>query len=342
MLLHDQKLEILLANYSLDQIGGTESYTFAFAEELKKRGHEVEYFCFVKGLMAERLENELGLSFQSKKKYDIIFANHNLCVQKLWRYGFTIQTCHGIFVGLESPSVFADMIVSISEEVQNKLKTKNLESRLILNGINTNVFYPEKPINSKLKTVLSLVQSEGANQIISLACQTLNLELIKNNKFVNPDMNIHKQINRADLVIGLGRSIYDSMSCGRTVIIFDYREYNGKPLGDGYLNIENFEESLKCNCSGRSYRIEMNELALINELKKYQSDDGKLMREIALEKFNIEKSVNEYLSIINKKTEYQKTKIKYIKLLVYFYYLNILKIKYRINTFFYNILYPKK
>lgn len=128
MIEFENKLKILLANYSLDKIGGTESYTFAFAEELKKRGHEVEYFCFVKGLMAERLENELGLTFQSKKKYDIIFANHIVCVQKLWRYGFIIQTCHGIFIGLESPSIFADMIVSISKEVQNKLKTENFEN----------------------------------------------------------------------------------------------------------------------------------------------------------------------------------------------------------------------
>lgn len=345
MIEFENKLKILLANYSLDKIGGTESYTFAFAEELKKRGHEVEYFCFVKGLMAERLENELGLTFQSKKKYDIIFANHIVCVQKLWRYGFIIQTCHGIFIGLESPSIFADMIVSISKEVQNKLKTENFESRLIYNGINTNVFYPEKAINSKLKTVLSLVQSEQANQIISRACEALNLELIKNNKFVNPDMDIHKQINRADLVIGLGRSIYDSMSCGRAVIVFDYRKYNGKPLGDGYLNIENFEESLKCNCSGRSYGIEMNELALINELKKYRPEDGKLMREIALEKFNIEKNVDEYLSIINKKTELEKTKMKYLKLLIYSYYLNLLKLKnlkYNVKVWIYKLINTEK
>lgn len=342
MLSDNYKLNILLANYSLDRIGGTESYTFAFAEELIKRGHDVEYFCFKKGLVAEKLEKKLGIAFKSKNKYDIIFANHIVCVQKLWRYGFIVQTCHGTKIKLEQPSIFADIFISISEEVQDKLKNENFESRLIYNGINTNVFYPEKAINSELKTVLSLVQSEEANQIISRACKALNVELIKNNKFVNPDIDIQKQINRADLVIGLGRSVYDAMACGRPVIVFDYRMYNGKPMGDGYLNSQNFEESLKCNCSGRSYGIEMDELALINELKKFNPEDGKLMREIALEKFNIEKNVDEYLSILDRKPEFQKTKIKYSKLLIYFYYLYVLKIKYRINTFIYNLIYAKK
>ena len=56
--------------------------------------------------------------------------------------------------------------------------------------------------------------------------------------------NIENIINEADLVVGIGRSIYDSMACGRCVISYDYRVYNNKPLGDGYISKEKIEKHI--------------------------------------------------------------------------------------------------
>ena len=37
--------------------------------------------------------------------------------------------------------------------------------------------------------------------------------------------NIEDKINEADLVVGIGRSLLDAMSCGRPVVSFDDRIY---------------------------------------------------------------------------------------------------------------------
>jgi glycogen synthase len=39
-------MRILLANNHLMKTGGTENYIYALAVELKRRGHDVEYFTF--------------------------------------------------------------------------------------------------------------------------------------------------------------------------------------------------------------------------------------------------------------------------------------------------------
>ena len=42
-------INILLANNHLQKTGGTENYTYALSLELKKQGHNVEYFAFERG-----------------------------------------------------------------------------------------------------------------------------------------------------------------------------------------------------------------------------------------------------------------------------------------------------
>ena len=87
-------MKILLGNNHLAKTGGTENYTFALALELKRQGHEVEYFTFEKGEISSLLEDK-DIPFLSGNHYDLILANHNTVVEKLWTYGYLIQTCHG-------------------------------------------------------------------------------------------------------------------------------------------------------------------------------------------------------------------------------------------------------
>ena len=82
------------------------------------------------------------------------------------------------------------------------------------------------------------------------------LNFIAINKFENQVWEIEKAINDADLVIGLGRSAYEAMACGRPVVIYDHRPYS-KCYADGYLKKECIEESLKMNCSGRRFKYEL-------------------------------------------------------------------------------------
>lgn len=291
-------MNILVANNYLHRIGGTEVYTYSIIEELKNRGLNVEYFTFKRGEVSEKIEENLNVKFKTRKSYDLIIANHNPVIKFLWKEGFIIQTCHGIFHDLEHPSLFADELVSISPEVQSHLFSLGFLSHLIPNGVNCKRFYPKVSLNEDLKTIVSLCQSDEANHILEKAAKEINAQLISINKFKNSRWNIEDTINEGDLVVGLGRSIYDAMACGRPVIVFDFRPYYSSGLGDGYLSdVNKILKSFQHNCSGRASKKSLSARDLIQEFKKYNKQDGNVMRNFAVQNLNIEYQVQRYLDI---------------------------------------------
>ena len=290
-------MKILLGTHYLAKTGGTESYTYALATELKRLGHEVEHFANVRGGVSSLLE-EKGVPFMSADHYDLILANHNTVVEKLWTYGFIVQTCHGNIAELEQPSPFADTYVSVSEEVRDHLQSLGFQSAAVIpNGIDCNRFYPKKPASQTLTTVLSLCQSDVANDFIRKCCEAINVEFLCSNKFTDNVWSIEELINQSDLVIGLGRSAYDAMACGRAVLVYDFREYMGEFLGDGMLTPETIGKSMYCNCSGRASRMKFNEQTFVEEMQKYSPELGAWSREYALQNLNIEQAVQRYLDV---------------------------------------------
>lgn len=285
---------ILVANNHLKQVGGTETFTYTLIKALKKNGYEVEYFTFSKGLVSYKIEKDLKVSFKSKGRYDLVLASHNKCVDYLAKYGLIIQTCHGVFPELEQPSYYADGFVSISEEVKTHLLNLGYESKLIWNGIDCERYNIINTINKELKNVLSLSQSKVANEKIKQACDILNLNLETFDKHTNPVWDIEKKINKSDLVIGLGRSIYDSMSCGRAVLVYDQRDYSNN-YADGYLTVQTIKKYIKNNCSGRYSKKSYDVHDLVAELKRYDAKDGILNREFIKSFLNINTQIKSYL-----------------------------------------------
>ena len=293
-------MRILVGNNHLVKTGGTENYTYALALELKRQGHSVEYFTFEKGEVSFLLE-ENGIPFKSQKQYDLILANHNTVVEELRLLGYIIQTCHGYIPQLEQPSPFADAYVAVSEEVREYLQVKGYQSTVILNGIDCNRFCSKTPVSEKLSTVLSLCQSDVANDFIGRCCEQAGIKFLQSNKFTDNVWSIEDLINQSDLVIGLGRSAYDAMACGRCVLVYDYREYMGEFLGDGILTPDSVGKSIFCNCSGRWSRLKFDEQAFIEEMQKYSPKLAAWSREYAVENLNIEKAAKVYLDLCSNK-----------------------------------------
>lgn len=285
---------ILVANNHLKRVGGTETFTYAVIEQLISQGFEVEYFTFFKGVVSDKIEKDLGILFMSKNHYDLILASHNTCVNYLSKKGIIIQISHGIFPKEEQPTKYADGIISISEEVKRHIENLGFSSQLILNGIDCKRYFPKKPGNKTLTSVLSLSQSEIANTKIKEACDQLNLKFTKLNKNENPVWHVEDLINQSDLVIGLGRSAYEAMACGRTVVVYDERDYNSS-RADGYMTPELVLKCVKNNCSGRYFNYQFGTEDIINCFKKYHANDGDALRLLVLEQFNIEKIVHGYL-----------------------------------------------
>ena len=273
-------MRILLASYYLAKTGGTENYTYALAQELLRRGHKVEYYAEVRGETSKKFER-MGVPNMKHVYYDLILANHVPVVEIVCKKGFTVQTCHGAVAELEQPSPAACTHVVISEEMKEYLASKGFEARLIRNGVNCERFKPITPPNSTLKKVLSLCQSDAANNFLSRCCAKAGVEFCALNKFTDNVWDVEKYINDADLVVGIGRSAYDAMACGRCVISYDWRDYMGEGLGDGYLCAANVENSVAYNCSGRGSKRTFTEDDFVKELQKYNPADGAFFRQFA-------------------------------------------------------------
>lgn len=283
---------ILVANNHLEQIGGSELYTFDLVKAFSLMDNiEVDYFTFNKGFISDKIEEELNVGFMSKKKYDVILASHNTCVKELHKRGYTFQICHGILPGLEEPSSLADYHIGITEEVAEILKLQGFPHKVILNGIDVEEKIPKKAVHQKVKSVLSLCQSDKANKVLREICTENDWDFNHYDKNTNPVFNIADEINESDIVVGIGRSIYDAMACGRPCIIYDNRHYNGSKA-DGYLRPSRFQEYVKKNCSGRYLNRKYNKFELTRELNKYVPEDGQKLREIVVEKLNVFKVAN--------------------------------------------------
>lgn len=288
-------MRILVGNHHLQKTGGTENYTYTLAIELKSLGHDVEYFTFYKGDISNKLEQK-GIPYMSWQYYDLILANHTTVVEHLSRFGYIVQTCHGVLTELEQPSPFADKHVGISEEIKDYIKTKGYSAEFVLNGIDCERFAPKRQLSPKLKCVLSLSQSSELNEFIKDCCNELGIEFKSCNKFTDNVWAIEDRINEADLVIGIGRSLYDAMACGRCVLSYDNRGLIGKAIGDGYITNDNIEKSIYHNFIGRGSNKTFNKEEFIAELKKYNPADGTWAREYALNYLNIRKVAKKYLS----------------------------------------------
>jgi hypothetical protein len=128
---------------------------------------------------------------------------------------------------------------------------------------------------------------------ISKCCAKIGVRFAKAEKDIENKWSIENDINEADLVVGIGRSLYDGMACGRAVISYDKRSYRDPGHeGDGYLTKDNIHQSMYRNCTGtRAFT----EKEFINELEKYNPSDGNDMRNIALAELNVERTVPEYI-----------------------------------------------
>lgn len=314
-------MKILVATNHLLVTGGTENFTYALIGELVRKGHDVEYYCKrkLRGKIAEVIERDFGVKYKSKYRYDLVLANHKTMIKKLWMNGFIIQTCHGIFPKMEQPSKYADIYIAITEEVNKHLESKGHNSDIILNGIDCAKFYPKYPIYEKPKSILSLCQGKEANDIVKSACNELGIEFLHASKNSNNVIEIEKLINKADIVVGIGRSLYDAMSCGRACISFDSRSYSTKfnslcSGGDGYITKENINVSIYHNCSGRGIGNSYDKNGIIGEIKKYRIEDGEYLRRYAIENLDINKNVDKYLKIYEQKVrEYKLFSIKGVK-----------------------------
>lgn len=284
-------MKILITNIWLDDFGGTESWCYAMASELIKRGHTVDVYTPITGKIFKEFE-KLGIKLVFEGEYDLILDNHNQTNLNKFK-GFIIHTCHGV-IKEEGP-----MKLAVNVAVSKKSAEKWNCPIIIPNSIDTNRFCCKKPLHNYIKKILSLCKSNTANNVLKQICHDADVEF--ESMYGKEVFNIEDKINEADLVVGVGRSLLDAMSCGRPVVSFDDRYYyETRMMGHGYLTSDKFKYQEIDNLTGNSLKKSFNKLELAKEIfEKYNPKDGEINRQYILDNLSIEKTVDKYIELYN-------------------------------------------
>lgn len=287
-------MRILVTNHWLKKLGGSETFTYTLIGELIRLGHDVDFWTLHEGLVSETIQRDYRIVKRLRGCYDVILANHNTTVDQVSHLGPTIQTCHGVYPKLEQPSAKAHRYVAISEEIMTSFRDLyEIKMSVIRNGIDCNRFRPETWLNPKIESVLSLSHSEELNNTLQEIFDGYGIRLIRLNKFKNPVWSVEKIINQVDLVVSLGRGVYESWACGRPVLVLDQRPYM-RQLGDGMVTPENFHQLISHNCSGRLYQRTDVKRMVDEAIELYDQDLQETWRDFALREFDIQKQVKKY------------------------------------------------
>jgi hypothetical protein len=160
---------------------------------------------------------------------------------------------------------------------------------VIRNPINTQLFIATKPSNPQLQNVLFLSNyGWKVEETVTESTRHLNYQRIGAG---NRQHKIWEAMNWADVVVALGRGVYEAMSCSRNVVIFDYQG------GDGFVTPENIFEFRQKNCSGRTNHHRWTGKELREEMDRYSPTNGHLLREYIMEQHDVRKIAQQYLNL---------------------------------------------
>jgi tetratricopeptide (TPR) repeat protein/2-polyprenyl-3-methyl-5-hydroxy-6-metoxy-1,4-benzoquinol methylase len=296
---HDSpRRRILISNHHLLDWTGSEVFTLTLAEAIKEAGHDVTVYSNYIDKLKPRFAGAgircvETLQEISSEQFDIAHVHHNLNAMEV-RHCFpelpVVMCVHGVIPFFEQPPV-ADCGVAawlaVSEEVAAHLVSKGIpESRItvVRNLVRESQFKPSSPIHRKAANALIISNrlDERREMIIRQACEAsgISCRFIGGRFGEAGNGELPGLINGADIVFSLGRGAVEAMLCGRIPVIFDYLG------GDGMVTPETLDGIMKCNFSGRSGGNDYSVTGLQEELAKYRSEYGAVLRERALALFS--------------------------------------------------------
>ena len=252
-------MRILITSGHLENFSGSKQWAYTVARHLNIN-HDVTVTSHRCGKMAWKME-EVGLRvvsieglLEKGERFDFGIISqiqtadvlrHNLCDR-------TVYVSHGLG-NSDKPLWDCDRVVAVSDEVANKWGIKEI----IWNPIDTTRYWA--PLN-----VLYISNHGGLGALLDKVCN----ELGYNYRRISTVWEVEKEIAWADVVVSVGRGVLEAMSCGKRVIVADYRKYNRRPLGDFGYNVSH-------NCSGRCDKQEVDEEWLFERL---QGDRSTVLR----------------------------------------------------------------
>ena len=178
----------------------------------------------------------------------------------------------------------------------------SIESEVVHNPIDTSRYYIKNVLRDVPK-VLILCKNKNAATIVKNSCDELEYEsewqpsptYESNSVDKRFCLDMEEKINKFDIVVGIGRPVLEAMSCGRNVIVFDKRFYYKVYPADGFIDMDNIDDSSRFNFCGKDKLSDYSEKNMIEELKKYDKSLMDKFRMFILDNHSIEASVNKIL-----------------------------------------------
>tara|TARA_Y100000296_G_C5163136_1_gene253052 strand:+ start:1177 stop:2094 length:918 start_codon:yes stop_codon:yes gene_type:complete len=270
---------------------GVNTWAYTLAKELSSRGYTVDveindeyrkeflfidgYDCFIKKL--KKVCNTVFIKdFVDYSEYHFSIISNNIHIDKPMS-GKKIFVVHGTELPeFDVRNYTVDYKIGTSKTNYEYMKC----DKLIHNGIDMEEFSSEKWDLPKVKPKRALLLSRyGLPHHLYYACNTLGIELDS----VMFDTNIEEKIGLYDFVISHGRGAYESMACGRPVLVYNslFKDPNGKTLCDGWIKESNFRKILDRNASGWTFRYDVSTTKRFKEmLSKYDYTDGEKNRRL--------------------------------------------------------------
>jgi len=313
-------MRILLTNLFLQGHTGSESFIYTLGKEFRELGHDITFFVHNWGWFGEQVKAEgFECWYAPPNKpfklpcinFDFVHFQHNETVRAIYPQVKHIPKsfiCHGMLPAPEQPLPFTEYPMEayfgISEETLHNvlekayLKNKfppisippNQHQGVVRNLIDIEKFKAKTSINQKLKNVLIIsnyIQRQPRYvELIKKACETkkLNLEIIGDAGKRVPDTRPY--IEKANLVIGLGRCAYESMAMARSVLVFDYQGFEGLITSEqDYLTFRKYNLSGRCKKKTEVYLEDV-----IQAFNNYSASQGTQNRQY-IEKYHDSKTI---------------------------------------------------
>ena len=274
-------MNILIANGEMENFfGGTQTWTITMVKFLRELGHNV-HFTGVNG----RIHPSFRPEYQPLiNKYDLLIANGNLAFNKFKNISpIKILILHGILPQMEQPVSGADILLGVSEEVENNITKRGFKcDGIIRNPIDLDKYTTTNPVK-EIETIGFLDRRRRFPFIEELS-NRFNVIQIGN----PPTTQIKEELDKCDLVVARGRGIYEAMSLSKNVIVSGNNSGRGGKTEwmDGFIDDTTFYIYRENNCSGRRMKINVTNVDIFWEQIQKASVEQAQSNRLLMEKNN--------------------------------------------------------
>lgn len=274
-------MNILIANGEMENFfGGTQTWTITMVKFLRELGHNV-HFTGVNGRIHPSFRSEYQPLIN---RYDLLIANGNLAFNKFKNISpIKILILHGILPQMEQPVSGADILLGVSEEVENNITKRGFKcDGIIRNPIDLDKYTTTNPVK-EIKTIGFLDRRRRFPFIEELS-NRFNVIQIGN----PPTTQIKEELDKCDLVVARGRGIYEAMSLAKNVIVSGNNSGRGGKTEwmDGFVDDTTFYIYRENNCSGRKMKINVTNVDIFWEQIQKASVEQAQSNRLLMEKNN--------------------------------------------------------